>query len=130
MKIEILRDVVGMNNSGEECHPFKGVRGTKKGFYSFTLDSDNSTFKPISEAELRRRIEAGEFNHRGRIRMVPAGATSDPRHHAIASLNCCSTLRPFADEGAVTITNLQRPSLAAAQAPPMSRFSRESSFVK
>lgn len=76
MKLEFLSDVVGINEAGEECHPFKGIRGDKRGFYSFTLSSDNTTFTAISEPELRRRIEAGEFNSSGRVRMIPAGATS------------------------------------------------------
>jgi hypothetical protein len=74
--IEILEDVVGVNDDGIECHPFKGIKGDKKGFYSYTLSSDNTTFKPATELQLRELIENGEFLDKGRIRMIPKGAVT------------------------------------------------------
>lgn len=74
--LEILEDVIGINHDGVECHPFKGVKGDKKGFYSYTLSTDNKTFKPATEAQLRELIENGEFQSRGRIRMIPKGSKS------------------------------------------------------
>lgn len=74
--IELLKDVVGTKMAGVERHPVKGIDGDKFGFFSYTFSSDNSTFQPVTEAELRRMIEAGEFNTRGRVRMVPANATT------------------------------------------------------
>ena len=76
MKFEVIVDIVGKNEAGETCHPFKGVRGEKKGFFSYTFLSDNKSFVPTTESELRKKIEAGEFNSRGRIRMIPPGAKS------------------------------------------------------
>ena len=73
--LDLINDVVGYNDAGEKCHPFKGKQGSKKGFYSYTFSSDNSTFKPITETELREKIETGEFNGRGRIRMIPKETT-------------------------------------------------------
>lgn len=73
--LELIHDIVGINDAGQKCHPFKGVRGEKKGFYSFTFSSDNTTFRPITETELRKKIEDSDFNEVGRIRMIPAGET-------------------------------------------------------
>ncbi|MCZ4279698.1 hypothetical protein O4H49_02835 [Kiloniella laminariae] len=74
--LEILEDVIGINKDGIVCHPFKGLKGDKKGYYSYTFSSDNTTFKPATERELREFIEKNEFSNKGRIRMVPKGATS------------------------------------------------------
>ena len=74
--LELLHDVVGINDDGALCHPFKGLAGAKSGCFSYTLNSDNTTFMPISEPDLRRMVESGNFNERGRIRMVPTGATT------------------------------------------------------
>lgn len=73
---ELLEDIVGINAAGEVCHPFKGVRGTKRGHFSFTLSNDNTSFQGATEALLRRMIAAGDFDYTGRIRMVPVGAKS------------------------------------------------------
>lgn len=74
--LEIIEDIIGINYDGLECHPFKGVKGDKKGFFSYTLSADNTTFKPVNETQLRKLIEDGEFQNKGRIRMIPKGATS------------------------------------------------------
>lgn len=71
--LDLIHDIVGVNNAGQKCHPFKGIKGDKKGFYSYTLSTDNTTFKPITETELRKKIEDGDFIGQGRIRMIPAG---------------------------------------------------------
>jgi hypothetical protein len=74
--LALLTDVVGINDDSIVCHPYLGLTRSKRGYYSFTLSNDNKTFAPISEADLRRKIESGEFNDRGRIRMVPFGSTA------------------------------------------------------
>jgi hypothetical protein len=71
--LDLIHDIVGINKAGQMCHPFKGVRGDKKGFYSYTLSLNNKTFKLITDTELRKRIEDGDFSGQGRIRMIPAG---------------------------------------------------------
>ncbi|AEF02051.1 hypothetical protein [Alteromonas naphthalenivorans] len=53
----LIYDIVGYNDAGQKCHPFKGKQGTKKGFYSYTLLNDNKTFKPITETELRKKLK-------------------------------------------------------------------------
>ncbi|MCQ8849232.1 hypothetical protein ALT761_02393 [Alteromonas sp. 76-1] len=73
--LDLIYDIVGYNDAGQKCHPFKGKQGTKKGFYSYTLLNDNKTFKPITETELRKKIEDGHFTGVGRIRMIPEGTT-------------------------------------------------------
>ena len=73
--LDLIYDIVGYNDAGQKCHPFKGKRGSKKGFYSYTLLNDNKTFQPITETELRKKIEDGNFTGVGRIRMIPEGNT-------------------------------------------------------
>ena len=73
--IELLEDVIGINSDGLVCHPYKITRGDKRGFFSYTLETDNNLdFKGTNEVELRALIEAGAFNERGRVRMIPAGS--------------------------------------------------------
>lgn len=72
--IEVIEDIIGKNEAGLVCHPYKYLRGEKKGFFSYTFENDNKTFKAVTEADLRKMIEAGMFNDRGRIFMLPAGS--------------------------------------------------------
>ena len=73
--IEILRDIVGFNRSGETCHPFKGRVGVSKGKFSINLKKQNSrSFAAVTEDILRSLLEKGEFNEKGTIRMVPKDA--------------------------------------------------------
>ncbi len=85
--IEMLEDIEGLNDEGVICYPFKGQQGDKKGFYSYTFSSDNKTFQPATEAKLRQLIETGEFADKGRIRMVPKGATSTAQAGAMKVQN-------------------------------------------
>ncbi|WP_288521035.1 hypothetical protein [uncultured Pseudomonas sp.] len=72
---DLLEDVVGMNEAGLICHPYKLRRGKNAGKYSYTLETDNNlNYIGTDEAGLRALIEAGAFDERGRIRMLPAGA--------------------------------------------------------
>jgi hypothetical protein len=76
-KLELLHDIVGINDDGVECYPFKGLKGSKRESFSYTFSTtDNTSFQPVNEAGLRRLVEEGEFNTRGRVRMVPANANS------------------------------------------------------
>jgi hypothetical protein len=49
------------------------LKGNKKWMFSITFFSDNKTFKGVEEDELRRLFDSGDFNEKGRIRMVPYG---------------------------------------------------------
>lgn len=76
-RLELIHDIIGINADGQICHPFKGLSGPKRGHFSYTLSTtDNTSFAAVAEPELRRMIESGEFNERGRVRMVPANATT------------------------------------------------------
>lgn len=76
-RLELIPDIIAINKDGEACHPFKGLIGPKCGYFNYTLSTTDSTsFVAISDLELRHMIEDGEFNERGRVRMVPANATS------------------------------------------------------
>ena len=62
--LELLYDISGINEAGDECHPFKALIGAKRGFFSYTFQSDNTTFAPIGEEELRYLVEVGECDQR------------------------------------------------------------------
>lgn len=80
--IEILLDVVGKNTNGDTCHPYKYQRGPMTGMYVYTLNG-NDNFEATDEEGLRNMIESGQFNHTGRIRMIPHNATSTAAASAI-----------------------------------------------
>ena len=81
--LDILEDVIGINEAGLVCHPYKYQRGPKKGLFSYTFKNDNKSFKGIDEAGLRALIENGQFNDNGRIFMVPSGSKNVERHGAL-----------------------------------------------
>jgi hypothetical protein len=74
--IELFEAIVGLNEQGKICHPFKGLKGDKKGLFSITFSADNTTFRGVTEQELRTLVISGAFNDAGRIRMIPKGADS------------------------------------------------------
>lgn len=73
--LDLKKGIIGLNDDGETCHPYKCIEGDKAGFYSYTLSSNNKTFKPATKSKLREMIEAGDFQSGGRIRMIPLGTT-------------------------------------------------------
>lgn len=81
--LELLEDVIGINEAGLVCHPYKYQRGSKKGCFSYTFKTDNKSFQGIEEAGLRALIEDGQFNDVGRIFMVPAGSKNTDGHGAL-----------------------------------------------
>lgn len=82
---ELLEDVIGVNQAGLVCHPYKLSRGKKSGQYSYTLETDNNlNYIGIDEAGLRALIESGAFNEKGRIRMLPAGCPSGAIGNALS----------------------------------------------
>lgn len=94
--IEMIREIVGINKNGEICHPFKGISGAKRGKYSYTLSTkDNNSFIAIDEAGLRRMIESGEFNDKGRVRMIPASAKSSSGAGALSIKQYMGRLLPL-----------------------------------
>lgn len=69
--IKKLTDIIGKNNDGQTCHPYQYTRAPHHGLYSYSFDG-NDAYQYGDEAELRKLIEAGKFNSKGTIRMVPA----------------------------------------------------------
>lgn len=94
--IEQILDIVGINEAGIECHPYKGLKGDKTGYFSYTFKTDSNTdFARATEADLRKLIEGGEFNDRGRIRMVPANALSTSGAGALRVIRYKGRLLPL-----------------------------------
>lgn len=93
--IEFIEDIVGKNAAGLVCHPYKYLQGEKKGFFSYTFENDNKTFKAVGEEELRAMIEAGKFNERGRIFMLPAGSVNVDRNGALRVVRYQGRLLPI-----------------------------------
>ncbi|MBA1195584.1 hypothetical protein G7011_00455 [Pseudomonas plecoglossicida] len=82
---KLFEEVIGINTAGLVCHPYKLVKGEKAGKYSYTLETDNNlNFIGTDEAGLRALIEAGEFDTKGRVRMLPAGAPPGTAGNALS----------------------------------------------
>lgn len=81
--LKLITDIVGKNSSGETCHPYQFKRPPHTGLYSYSFDG-NDNYQYCDEAELRKLIEAGKFNTRGRIRMVPTGDDTLKRSGAMS----------------------------------------------
>ncbi|WP_421549155.1 hypothetical protein [Pseudomonas sp. QD4] len=96
MALDLLEDVIGKNEAGLICHPYKGQRGEGKGLYSYTLETENNrNFINVDELKLRSLIEKGQFNEKGRIRMVPAGSVDTARQGALNVLRYNGHLLPI-----------------------------------
>lgn len=93
--IEMIEDIIGQNAAGLVCHPYKYLQGAKKGCFSYTFENDNKTFKAVTEEELRALIEAGRFNERGRIFMLPAGSVNVDRNGALRVVRYKGQLLPI-----------------------------------
>jgi hypothetical protein len=73
--IETLSDIVGLNESGKKCHPFKGRVGAHIGKFHINFKKHNNrSFAAVNEDILRSLIEDGEFNDKGTIRMIAKDA--------------------------------------------------------
>ncbi|PCM49096.1 hypothetical protein CP335_13545 [Pseudomonas fluorescens] len=93
--LEMLEDVIGINEAGLVCHPYKYQRGPKKGRFSYTFKNDNKSFQGIDEAGLRVLIEDGQFNDAGRIFMLPSGSTNVEGHGALNVIRYKGELLPI-----------------------------------
>ena len=85
--IHIFEEITGINQEGFKCHPFRGLKGQKKGFFSYTLSTDNKSFRPASESELKALVLSGAFEGKGRIRMIPKGAKTTASAGALSVRN-------------------------------------------
>ena len=80
---EFLYDVVGVNDDGIECHPYKQVVAGQKGKFSYSFESHNRDFKPATTAELISLIEDGKFDGKGKIRMLPPNSQNTKNNGAM-----------------------------------------------
>ena len=94
MALNLLTDIIGVNTKGEICHPYEHVRRPHAGLFSYTLLT-NDEFSHCTEAELREMIEKGIFNHKGRIRMVPASDITTVRNAALSLKKYKGKLTPI-----------------------------------
>ncbi|MFJ4397425.1 HNH endonuclease [Pseudomonas sp. NPDC089396] len=106
---EFLEDVVGINDEGAYCHPYKHTVRGQKGKFSYSFEAHNRDFIPASAEELIALIENGRFDLQGKIRMVPADSTDTKKNGAMrvafykghkppfASMKPVSTIRGSTD---------------------------------
>lgn len=92
--IKKLTDIVGRNIAGETCHPYQLTRKPHAGLYSYSFEG-NDGYQYCDESELRKLIEAGKFNSRGTIRMVPKGDETLKRSGAMSVHKYKDTFLPL-----------------------------------
>jgi hypothetical protein len=69
--IEIMTDIVGVNRSGEICHPYRVRVGVHNAKFSINFKKQkNKSFAAVTESILRSLIEEGEFDEKGTIKMI------------------------------------------------------------
>lgn len=96
-KFEFLEEVVGFHQNGVKCHPYKGLRGPKKGKFSYTLKTDDNTdFQAATASELIKMIEEGAFDTKGRIRMLPLDAQYSKFNSALSVVSYSGQNLPLA----------------------------------
>jgi len=83
--LKLIADIVGRNSSGEICHPYQFTRKPHAGLYSYSFEG-NQEYQYCDEAELRKLVEAGRFNSKGTIRMVPKEDVNLKRSGAMSVL--------------------------------------------
>jgi len=82
-KFEFLEDVVGINDHGTHCHPYKHTVRKQKGKFSYSFETHNKDFIPASAEELIALIEDGRFDETGKIRMLPPDSTNTKNNGAM-----------------------------------------------
>lgn len=70
-RFEFLEDVVGLNDDDIHCHPYKHTVRGQKGKFSYSFATHNRDFIPATATELIELIEDGQFDGKGKIRMLP-----------------------------------------------------------
>ncbi|WP_223513242.1 HNH endonuclease [Pseudomonas sp. GL-B-19] len=82
-RFEFLEDVVGVNDDGTHCHPYKHTVRKQKGKFSYSFETHNKDFIPASAEELIALIEDGRFDENGKIRMLPPDSTNTKNNGAM-----------------------------------------------
>ncbi|EKN3392653.1 hypothetical protein [Yersinia intermedia] len=85
-KSDFLLDVWAFDAKGNKVHPYKGERGSKKGFFSVNFTNDTNNFEGMSEEELIDAITSGRFRERGTIRMLPVDFKPGAERNAFGPL--------------------------------------------
>ncbi|WP_415760273.1 HNH endonuclease [Pseudomonas sp. LT1P18] len=80
---EFLEDVVGVNDDNIRCHPYKHTVRGQKGKFSYSFATHNRGFIPATAAELIELIEDGQFDEKGKIRMLPLGSKDTKNNGAM-----------------------------------------------
>ncbi|MFR0673122.1 HNH endonuclease [Enterobacterales bacterium AW_CKDN230030176-1A_HGKHYDSX7] len=80
---EFLDDVVGINDEGIRCHPYKHTVAKQKHRFSYSFETHNRGFKPATAEELIAMIENGQFDKKGKIRMLPPDSTNTKKNGAM-----------------------------------------------
>lgn len=80
---EFLEDVVGINDEGIHCHPYKHTVAKQKHRFSYSFETHNRGFKPATTEELIALIEEGRFDNKGKIRMLPPDSTNTDQNGAM-----------------------------------------------
>jgi len=80
---EFLEDVVGINDEGIHCHPYKHTVAKQKHSFSYSFETHNRGFKPATTEELIALIEEGRFDKKGKIRMLPPDSTNTDKNGAM-----------------------------------------------
>ncbi|WP_122432085.1 HNH endonuclease [Pseudomonas viridiflava] len=82
-RFEFLLEVVGVNEEGTHCHPYKQTIRGQKGKFSYSFKIHNRDFIPATEEELIALIEEGAFDNQGKIRMLPLDSENTKRNGAM-----------------------------------------------
>ena len=80
---EFLEDVIGVNEEGTFCHPYKHTVRGLKGKFSYSFETHNRDFIPATAQELIALIEGGRFDETGKIRMLPPDSTNTKNNGAM-----------------------------------------------
>ena len=106
---EFLNDVVGINDEGVHCHPYKQTVAKQKQMFSYSFETHNRGFKPATAEELIALIEEGRFDEKGKIRMLPPDSTNTEKNGAMRVAFYKGRKPPF---GSRNISNSSRESIA------------------
>lgn len=83
---QFMVDVWAFDRHGKRVHPYRGVRGNKRGLFSVNFTNDTNKFVGMTDKELAKAIESGLFRDRGTIRMLPLDHRENAGRNAYAPL--------------------------------------------
>ena len=95
-RFEFFEDVVGLNDDDTHCHPYKHTVRGQKGKFSYSFETHNRGFMPATAAELIALIEDGQFDGKGKIRMLPLDSKDTKNNGAMRVVLYKGQQMPFA----------------------------------